>query len=265
MNLKGLILFDIDGVIRDVSASYRLAIQETVAKFCNWKPSFTNIDELKAEGSWNNDWDVSMELIKRHIHLKKLSIKPPKKRILEETFNDFYFGGDPSGDPSNWHGFINNESLLVTKKLFTDLTKNNFTWGFVSGAERSSANFILEKRLGLQHPPLIAMGEAPEKPNPIGLIRLSEQIFSNPLGSEQPIIVYLGDTVADVLTIARARAKVPSQRFLSFALAPPHLHTKETINQRLNYENTLRISGADCILKSTKDIVNVLEQYNFES
>ena len=49
MDLKGLILFDIDGVIRDVSSSYRLAIQETVKKFCSWKPTFKQIDDLKAE------------------------------------------------------------------------------------------------------------------------------------------------------------------------------------------------------------------------
>ncbi len=33
MNNIGLILFDIDGVIRDVTNSYRLAIQETVNFF----------------------------------------------------------------------------------------------------------------------------------------------------------------------------------------------------------------------------------------
>ena len=39
MNNIGLILFDIDGVIRDVTNSYRLAIQETVNFFSGWRPS----------------------------------------------------------------------------------------------------------------------------------------------------------------------------------------------------------------------------------
>ena len=57
MNNIGLVLFDIDGVIRDVSNSYRMAIQETVSFFCGWKPSIEDIDSIKSEGCWNNDWD----------------------------------------------------------------------------------------------------------------------------------------------------------------------------------------------------------------
>ena len=64
--MKGFLLFDIDGVLRDVAGSYRLAIKETVNHFSNWKPSLENIDNLKAEGCWNNDWKASQELIKRH-------------------------------------------------------------------------------------------------------------------------------------------------------------------------------------------------------
>ena len=59
-NNIGLILFDIDGVIRDVTNSYRLAIQETVHFFSEWRPSIEDIDSIKSEGSWNNDWDLSL-------------------------------------------------------------------------------------------------------------------------------------------------------------------------------------------------------------
>ena len=61
MKPKGLILFDIDGVIRDVSESYRLAVKKTVYSFCGWEPSSLDIDDLKNEGIWNNDWDISLE------------------------------------------------------------------------------------------------------------------------------------------------------------------------------------------------------------
>tara|TARA_B100000161_G_scaffold176137_1_gene126576 strand:+ start:138 stop:353 length:216 start_codon:yes stop_codon:yes gene_type:complete len=62
----GLILFDIDGVIRSVENSYRLALKKTVFKFSGWEPSYQDIDNAKNEGVWNNDWDLSMELIKRY-------------------------------------------------------------------------------------------------------------------------------------------------------------------------------------------------------
>ena len=63
----GLILFDIDGVIRSVENSYRLALKKTVYKFSRWEPSYIDIDCAKNEGIWNNDWDLSLELIKRCI------------------------------------------------------------------------------------------------------------------------------------------------------------------------------------------------------
>ena len=87
----GLILFDIDGVIRDVTNSYRMAIQETVNYFCNWKPSIQDIDSIKNEGCWNNDWDLSLEMINRHIQNNNLLLVPPKRKKLIECFEKFYF------------------------------------------------------------------------------------------------------------------------------------------------------------------------------
>ena len=55
MDNIGLILFDIDGVIRSVENSYRLSLKKTVYKFCGWEPSYQDIDNAKNEGIWNND------------------------------------------------------------------------------------------------------------------------------------------------------------------------------------------------------------------
>ena len=46
---RAVLLFDIDGVIRDVSASYRRAIVETVHHYCGWRPEPGVIDALKSE------------------------------------------------------------------------------------------------------------------------------------------------------------------------------------------------------------------------
>ncbi len=255
MDLKGIVLFDIDGVIRDVGDSYRLAVKKTVLKFCDWQPSDREIDVLKAEGCWNNDWDASLELIKRHIDKRNISISPPNRNHLIKEFNNFYFGGDPFGDPKNWKGFINNEPLLVNQRLFTQLTKKNIKWGFFSGAEQSSAKYVLENRLGLSNPPLLAMGDAPEKPDPTGLIKIALDFLAKPLGQEMPSISYIGDTVADVLTIQKARKRYPAQRFISFAVAPPHLSNEKTCFERKAYEKQLIDAGADHILSSTNDIL----------
>ncbi|WP_269621783.1 TIGR01548 family HAD-type hydrolase [Prochlorococcus marinus] len=258
LNLKGLVLFDIDGVIRDVAKSYRLSVQKTVKKFCGWEPTNKTIDELKSEGFWNNDWDASLELIKRHINSHNLDIKLPKKTNLIKEFSTFYFGENFSLSPNEWNGFIKNEKLLVEKEFFQKLTEMGFNWGFVSGAEPPSAKFVLENRLGLTKPPLIAMGEAPEKPDPSGFIKLASNLLPMPLGKNNVPIAYLGDTVADVMTVENAREILPTQKFISIAVAPPHLHSVNNSSNRNAYEKKLIAAGANKILKSTNDIFEYL-------
>lgn len=66
--MSAIVIFDIDGVIRDVTNSYRRALADTVEHFTNnhYRPSMEDIDSLKAEGIWNNDWLGSQELIYRY-------------------------------------------------------------------------------------------------------------------------------------------------------------------------------------------------------
>ena len=257
MDKIGLILFDIDGVIRSVENSYRLSLKKTVYKFCGWEPSYQDIDNAKNEGIWNNDWDLSLELIKRYFKSKNLNFKPPIKDDIVRCFEDFYFGGNPNKNSRDWSGFIKNEELLVEKEFFNVLSENGIIWGFVSGAESASAKFILENRLKLQSPPLIAMGDAPDKPNPNGFIYLASKLCKYNLGRTNIPIAYVGDTIADIKTVINARKRIPSQRFLSIGVAPPHLHLESRIKERNSYESKLRDAGADLILNSVNDLKNI--------
>jgi len=247
MSPRAVLLFDIDGVIRDVGGSYRRAIVETVHHFSGQRPNAGTIDSLKSEGCWNNDWEASLELLRRSGHAPL-----PAFKTLVEVFGSFYFGGDPEGDPDLWEGFIGSEPLLVEAPFFAALTKANVAWGFVSGAEPTSCRYVLETRLGLDTPPLIAMGQAPDKPDPTGLLRLAGQLSGAGMDATSPPIAYLGDTVADVLTVQRARQQCPNARFLSLAVAPPHLHGPEAVQLRAAYEARLIEAGADVVLPSTQ-------------
>ena len=250
---RAVLLFDIDGVIRDVGGSYRRALVETVHHYGGWRPSPAAIDELKGEGSWNNDWEASAELLRRG------GLDPlPAFDQLVEVFSGFYFGGDPGGDPAHWTGFIRSEPLLVDSAFFTALEGEGIAWGFVSGAEPPSARFVLQERLGLAAPPLIAMGDAPDKPDPAGLLRLGEALAGAALGPGCPPIAYLGDTVADVHTVQRARREVPGQAFLSLAVAPPHLHPPELGDNRRHYEQKLLDAGADRVIPHTGAVLEAL-------
>ncbi len=253
----GLILFDIDGVIRSVEKSYRLSLKKTVYKFSGWEPSYIDIDNTKNEGVWNNDWDLSLELIKRFIKKENLNLKIPSRKEIVKCFEEFYFGGDPKKDSKYWSGFIRNEELLIDKKFFDFLESNGITWGFVSGSESASAKFVLEKRLGLKSPPLISMGDAPDKPNPEGFINLSKKLSGDKLGPSNIPIAYVGDTVADINTVINARKEIPFQKFISIGIAPPHLHLKSRIEERNAYETNLLKAGADLILNSIIDLKNI--------
>ena len=186
----------------------------------------------------------------------------PGLEELVEVFGGFYFGGDPDGDPAQWRGFIGSEPLLVKPTLFSDLDAAGIAWGFVSGAEPPSVRFVLEQRLGLVDPPRIAMGEAPDKPDPTGFLRLAERLLAENgcpgLGASAPPVAYLGDTVADVLTVQRARQRAPQQRFLSLAVAPPHLQRPEASGQRGPYETQLRQAGADAVIASSDQVLAAL-------
>jgi HAD superfamily phosphatase len=248
---RAVVLFDIDGVIRDVGASYRRAIMETVHHFHGQRPEPTAIDALKSEGSWNNDWQASMELLSR------AGQSPlPSFDQLVAVFESFYFGGDPAGDPGQWRGFIGDEPLLVQQNFFDDMEIANLAYGFVSGAEPPSCRYVLETRLGLTNPPLIAMGDAPDKPDPTGLLQLASRLAGGILGAAAPPVTYLGDTVADVLTVQRARQQHPEQHFLSLAVAPPHLHGHP--EQRAAYEARLLDAGADAVIPSTANLLELL-------
>ena len=241
-------------MIRDVTNSYRLSVKKTVLEFCHWEPSTYDIDELKNEGRWNNDWDLSLELIKRYINKNKLSLKSPSRDKVINNFEKLYFGCNPNENHIKWSGFINNEELLVDKNFFNFLTSEKIKWGFVSGAELPSAKFILENRLNLNNPPLIAMNDAPDKPNPEGFLKLANKLLEKDFGCNCPPIAYAGDTIADIQTIINARKMYPSQRFISIGVVPPHLKTAENVQEKSKYESKLKDAGADFIISSVIDI-----------
>ena len=58
-----LLVFDMDGVLVDVTESYRETIQRTVEHFTGRRISRAEIQDWKNRGGWNDDWALSHRLI----------------------------------------------------------------------------------------------------------------------------------------------------------------------------------------------------------
>ena len=101
------------------------------------------------------------------------------------------------------------------------------------------------------------MEDAPDKPEPEGFINLSKKLLSDKLGKSNIPIAYVGDTIADINTVINARKEIPSQKFISIGIAPPHLHLKIRLKERISYEKNLQNAGADLILNNINDLKNI--------
>jgi HAD superfamily phosphatase len=246
---KTIFVFDIDGVIRDVSGSYRRALADTVEYFVKslanaaYRPTSEEIDELKAEGIWNNDWEASQEIIKRYFHGLGQESQVSYEAIVE------YFQGRYRGNNSDWSdGYIASEPLIATREYFQDLSAAGIGWGFFSGATRASAGYVLQ-RLAIEQPVLIAMEDAAGKPDPTGLLLAVKQIELKQSDSAN-VVVYVGDTVADMLTVVKARTYDPSYEYVAVGVIPPHV----TEDLRDRYDDLLKKSGADIVLNSVLEL-----------
>ncbi|WP_421656539.1 TIGR01548 family HAD-type hydrolase [Leptothermofonsia sp. ETS-13] len=255
------VVFDIDGVIRDVSGSYRRALADTVEHFTAgaYRPSQADIDALKSEGIWNNDWEASQELVYRYFEGKLVSngkaIAPSTVLGREEVNLNYeelvaFFQSRYRGpDPTHWTGYICQEPLLIQATYLESLTKAGIRWGFFSGATTGSARYILEKRIGLQSPVLVAMEDAPGKPDPTGLFKAVALL--NGVDSLVPVI-YVGDTVADMYVVENARQIQGDRRWIGVGVLPPHVQAKE--EQRETYAANLHKAGAVIVLKSVEEL-----------
>ena len=253
---KAIVIFDIDGVIRDVGNSYRRAIADTVEHFTDgaWRPTMEDLDNLKSEGIWNNDWKASQELAYRYFEAQDLTreeIKLDYDRIVD-FFQERYRGKHPE----LFDGYIADEPLLISSDYFVLLNKNQIGYGFFSGATRGSAEFVIKRRLQLDNPVLVAMEDAPSKPDPKGMFDTISQIEAD---SDNIPAFYLGDTVADMYTVERAREIDPNRKWIGVGILPPHVQVSET--RKADYAQKLMAAGAEIVLSNVEklDITTIEE------
>jgi histidinol-phosphate aminotransferase len=179
------LIFDLDGVLVDVTESYRRAIEATVEELSGIRPSGEEIQELKDLGGFNNDWDLSQELLRRR------GSAVPYDRIVT-VFNRFYRGAE-------WDGLIRQERWLLPADRLRALA-DEYTLAVFTGRPREDAEYVLRRFSALESfAAVVAMEDVTKaKPDPEGLVSLANSC------APALIAAYVGDTVDDARCAAEA-------------------------------------------------------------
>lgn len=250
--IKAIAVFDIDGVVRDVGGSYRRAIADTVEHFTagTYRPAVADIDVLKSEGIWNNDWQASQELVYRYFESQGQSRQ--EITLDYETLVAFFQSRYRGPDSKIMTGYICQEPVLIKPAYFTSLSQAGILWGFFSGAMRDECAYVLEGSLGLKKPVVIAMEDAPSKPDPTGLFAAVEQLEQKHNCTAKVPVFYAGDTVADMYVIREARQLRGDRSWQAVGVLPPHV--LETPERRDSYSATLIQAGAATVLNGMQEL-----------
>ena len=220
------ILFDMDGVLVDVRASYDQAVLETVAFFCGQKPGLDELQALRLSAGFNNDWLATAAL------LQKRNCRVDLAEVVSR-FQQVYLGLDHDG-------LCRQERWLLAEANLQKLAAR-LPLGIVSGRPRSEAIWTLE-RFGYDKyfKVLIGAEDTADKPKPHARgIRLALKR----LGARRA--VYIGDRVDDMLAAGAAGIRALA---IKPAACGPAL------------ERSLRQAGADSFISDINDIVEVLDE-----
>jgi len=173
------IIFDMDGVLVDVSGSYIETIKRTVKKISGTQTTDREIEELRLKGGFNNDWMLTHELLKR----RNISIVYTE---VVRIFQEIYLGKDSPG-------LIEKETLLIKESLLKKLSKK-YPLALFTGRPRMETEYVLKRfNIGKYFSSVVTMNDVKKlKPDPQGAM-----ITLKNLGILSAI--YFGDTVDDML------------------------------------------------------------------
>lgn len=182
--MKDLLIFDMDGVLVDVSESYRATIQATVKHFTGEEPSREEIQVWKNRGGWNDDWLLSTRMIHER------GRQTPYEEVVDHFQKLFH------GDGTN--GMILREQWVASDGLFDRLGATHHLAVF-TGRLRWEANVTLDRFLPNRFAPVVGADDVQRpKPDPEGLHKICASLAHGKCW-------YVGDTVDDARAAAAAR------------------------------------------------------------
>jgi HAD superfamily hydrolase (TIGR01548 family) len=175
--MEEMIVFDVDGVLAEVSESYREGVVETVQFFTGKRITRELVQDYKNRGGYNNDWLLSQKIS------SDLGVEVRYQTVVDQ-FNKVFFG-------TNNDGLIARESWFPKPGLLERLGQQ-YELSLFTGRLQCELDITLNRfARDVKFDPVICAEHVREgKPSPEGL----ELIRERRPGRE---LFYVGDTVDD--------------------------------------------------------------------
>jgi HAD superfamily hydrolase (TIGR01548 family) len=183
-----ILIFDMDGVLVDVTESYRETIAATAEHFTGARPTNDQIQQFKNQGGFNDDWQLS------HYLIAGAGCDVPFDE-MKAYFQELFLGTNGTG------GLILREKWIARPGTLEKLAEQ-FRLAIFTGRPREEADLTLKRFApNLTFDPIVAMEDvAQRKPAPDGLLRIAA-------AHPDAKLMYVGDSIDDARS-ARA-AKIP--------------------------------------------------------
>jgi HAD superfamily hydrolase (TIGR01548 family) len=221
-----LLVFDMDGVLVDVSESYRETIVQTVRHFSGQTITRELIQEYKNRGGWNNDWALSQQI------LKDFGSEVAYETVVDQ-FNQLWMGHECV------EGLVARERWMGEPGLFDRLAARYQLAIFTGRTQWETKITLTRFAHGIPFYPVVCADDVTlAKPDPEGLLKIRGY-------NSDRRLLYFGDVIDDARS-ARA-AEVP---FVG-VVEPGRSHRDEVLEQ-------FRKEGALAIIESINQIEQVL-------
>jgi len=186
--MNNLLIFDMDGVLVDVTESYRETIAATIEHFTGARPTDEQIQQFKNRGGFNDDWELTHYIINGVGF--DVSFEDTKAH-----FQKLFLGTNGT------EGLIQREKWIANPGALEQLAAE-FRFAIFTGRPRDEVFLTLDRFApAIAFDPIVAMEDvARKKPDPEGLLRIAHAFPDS-----KPI--YVGDSIDDARS-ARA-ANIP--------------------------------------------------------